>query len=57
MSDIVKKKRGRKPKNFYNDLESQVSLQVVSETNEKKKEGEKRSTKLKILKKLTIENN
>ena len=41
MSDIVKKKRGRKPKNFYTDLETQINLPVVSETNEKKKRGRK----------------
>ena len=52
MSDIVKKKRGRKPKNFYTDLETQVSLPVVSETNEKKKRGRKKKYEIENFKKI-----
>ena len=54
MSDItvVKKKRGRKPKNFYTDLETLVCLPVTTESNEKKKRGRKKKYEIENFKKI-----
>ena len=52
ITEVVKKKRGRKPKNYYSNEETVISIPVVSGINEKKKRGRKKKYEIENFEKI-----